>query len=757
MRDRDSWQLLSIGEIALEKVHKNLRELSSFMSASGEVIKTIFLSYHPLVIVDAITAEALDANLSEQEKIQRSALLSFLATLLPYSRTDHPSYEEMPAKEYRRLLQSFDELERKAVRFVDNTALRLRAEGTIDSDRVMLAYQQEALAFLACRDEVFEQERYRSLQYRLQPFNALIAEVFPAKLDALLSSFKTLAERNVAVRSDWEVVGNTALSEADAHLLSCDMGRLGWDEATYRLIDRRAVASHPFSRLRSTYYCLDGKRLLREGYAVIKEAVCRQGEEYASRWEQIEASKCRLMPITFFTAMFSTMDWQRDWPYGGSVVDALFERNDEQVLIQIPWAEHSIRPINPIAEPEDAVRRIGDALAKVDLLRRAAKPAIVVDCRDRTPYPLVSDGTILTLSFFQLAAIGTTWEGVALIKEQLGLGPKIAAADDEVEEEDEEGEDESYPAVGSSYFTSMFHDPPPHDDDEDEETADEMLDAVEQPSLFDFDDEDLFSYDRHRPDDDDDDDEEYESEAYCIIEPQQLADEPKVSNEGLAIADEEMESGSLDRDITFYGPSEDEDDADELLDMIKQPQPPIGRFILADAVSKAARAKASAAQTESVRPEPAGGSTRPLDPTLPPVIAQIMAQLPNAEGSVFAHFVSEQETALLEETVTLIEKAKEAQRLDGRDKMFSVPGIDLTIVVASSRGDAMSAWNRRNSVGAMMYLQKKPFWHMVYLEYDKSGTLVAVDEQTISAKEFSASDWKYVANLAERMMERKRR
>lgn len=758
MRDHDSWQLLSIGEIPLEKVQKNLRELSTFMTANVQVIKSIFLSCHPLSILDAIGTERVDIPLSQQETEQRAAFVSYLATLLPYARIDHPLYAELPAKEYRRLLQSFDELERKTVRYIDNTALRLRGEGVIQGDALMLAYQQEALAFLAPEEEASIEEQYRTLQYRLQPFNGLIAEIFPAKLDGLLLAFKTLAERMPVNRSDWEVEGNTELSAYDAHLLSVEMGSQRWEEASHLLIDSMAIAARPFSRLRSTYYCLDGKRLLREGYAVIKEAVARSGLEYASRWEEIERTKSRLLPITFFTAMLSTMDWQRDYPLGDGVVDALFERGEQRILVQLPWADQSGSPLNPILERERAVKRLRASIAKTALVTESGDTAVIVDCRDRIAYPLVAERGVLYISFFQLATIGTSWEGVTAIKDQLGLGLPLPVDEDENEEDDEPALDDDYPAVGSSYFTSMFLDTTPRDgDEEDEETADEMFSFAEQPSLFDFDDENLFSYDHIKEDDDEDDDDyEYETEAYHIIEPREISEDFKIQGGALSIADEEMESGSLDGDVINYGASDDDDDADELLDMIKEPQPPISRFILADVVTRAIESAAKAEVVPSLPPSVDLQRHAELDPTLPPTIAEILIHLPAIEGSAFASFVKEENGNLIAETASLIDQAKQVQRLDGRDKMFSVPGLDLTVVVADGRGDAMSAWNRRNSVGAMMYLQKKPHWSMLQLEYDRGGNLTGVDERIISAKEFSASDWKYVANLAERIMEKRR-
>ena len=757
MREQDSWQLLSIGEIPLEKVEKNLRELTTFMHTSAQVITSILRLYHPLVIIAEITKHLSDPSLSEQEKERHASLLAYVSTLLPSARLDRSPAAEIPSKEYRRLLMSHEELMRKSVRWADNTALRLRSQGAIRGDNLMLAYQEEALAFLNGRPVVSTEEQYRALQYRLQPFNTLIGELFNAKLDGLLSAFKILAERTPTDLSGWEVVGPTGLSEHDAQLLSVEMGSRQERAGSLLPIDAPPAVSRPFSRLRSTYYCFDGRRLLTEAYLVIKEAVGRADSEMGRRWLEIERTKSRLLPITFFTAMCSTMDWQREWPLGEGIVDALFERGDERILVQIPWADHAVEAVNPFAESEKAIERISVALAKERLVSESGERGIIIDCRDRRSYPLKAVNGVLYLSFFQLAGIGTSWEGVSAIKEQLGLsltsGHPIAD-EDEDEEEDEEFE---YRPSGSSYFTTMFSDETVRsdEDEEDEETADEIFNAAEQPSLFDFDDENLFSYERD-DDDDDDDDYEYESEAYNIIEPQEIGDETKSHSWDLSMADEDMESGSPDRDITYYGPGEDEDDADELLELIKEPELPPRGFILADAVSRASQAASHDVAGDEKLPEAEAPQPPIIDPSLHPTIAQIVAHLREIEGSVFAAFARSGDAALLMQTATLIDEAKRAQALDKRDKMFSVPGLDLTIVVAGGRGDAMNDWDRRNSVGALMYLQKKPHWSMLELLYDANGALVGAEERIISAKEFSTSDWKYVASLAQRILERRR-
>ena len=755
MREQDSWQLLSIGEIPLEKVEKNLRELTTFMTTSFEVITSILRSYHPLVILRQITDNLRDPSLSEQERGRHGSLLSFVSTLLPFARLDHAPSAQITSKEYRRLLMSHEELMRKSVRYVDNTALRLRSIGAIRGDNLMLAYQEEALAFLDGGTEMSIDEQYRALQYRLQPFNGLIGELFSAKLDGLLSAFRILAERTPTTLSTWEVASDTKLSEHDAHLLSVEMGSQGDGEERMLPIEAPAVASRPFSRLRATYYCFDGKRLLRDGYLVIKEAVCRTSDEMARRWQEIEQTKSRLLPITFCTAMFGTMDWQRDWPLGEGIVDALFERGEQRVVVQVPWADHAIEAIKPIAESERAIERISAALAKERLVSESGERAIIVDCRDRISYPLKAVNDVLYLSFFQLASIGTSWEGVATIKEQLGLAPLAVPPMVEDVGKEEEDEELDLRSSGSSYFTTMFSDETlqSETDEEDEEGADEIFNFAEQPSLFDFDDENLFSYDR---DGDEDDEYEYESEAYNLIETQEIGDEMRIDDWDLSMADEEMESGSPDHDVTYYGPGEDEDDEDELLELIKEPEAPPRDFTLADAVSRASHAPSAERRMDEEGPAEEAQADPVIEPLLHPTIARIVARLPVIEGSVFASFVHSGDTALLLQTATLIDEARRAQALDKRDKMFSVPGLDLTIVVAGDRGDAMTDWNRRNSVGVLMYLQKKPHWSMLELHYDAQGALLSADERIISAKEFSTSDWKYVASLAERIVERKR-
>ncbi len=714
VRESDCWHLRSIGEIPLEKVQKNLRELSTFMETGVEVIKSIFFAYHPFALIIRVSQD-----LAYEPTEQSRALLSYLVSLLPFARLDGPTLDEVSTKEYRRLTNSFDELLRKSIRWVDNTALRLRSEGTIVGDEVMLAFQEEGLAFLLGPEPSDVEQQIRALQYRLQPFNTLISDVFAAKLDGLLAAFKLLVQAPKHHLQDWEVVSNTALTERDAHLLSVEMASQSWDESSHLLIEREGSSRPPFVRLRSTYYAFDAHRLLVDGYAIIKAAVIGQGEEFKSAWREIEQTKNRLLPITFFTAMLSNMHWQRDWPLGEGSVDALFERDEKRLLIQVPWADWTTQGLNPLVHTDEAVALLKEAVSQQALVEQSDDPSLIIDCRDRQDYPMQMKGGTMTLSFRQVANEGTTWEGMGRIKDALGLGLTPTTETNPQPITDEQTNEEFELSSGSSYFTTSFErETTPIEDEEDEETADELFNIADQPSLFDFDYGGLFDPDRER-EDDGDDDYEYESEAYYIFEDQQISEELEAEVGSLSMADEEMEAGNPDGDVTFYGPSEDEDDADELLDLLKEPE----------------------------------AITTPI--SVEDLLDQILVRLPVSSTGTFATFVQEGAQEVLDETAALIEEARKAQSLDKRDKMFSVPGRDMTIIVIGARGDAMSAWDRRNNVGAMMYMQKKERWTMVQLEYDETGNLLDATEQIVTVKEFSQSDWKYIMNLSHRILERR--
>lgn len=69
----------------------------------------------------------------------------------------------------------------------------------------------------------------------------------------------------------------------------------------------------------------------------------------------------------------------------------------------------------------------------------------------------------------------------------------------------------------------------------------------------------------------------------------------------------------------------------------------------------------------------------------------------------------------------------------------------------------LRSWDRKNNVAAIMYSQGKTSWEALYLSYSLSGMLIQAEEKSILYEDFSHTDWKYVVNLGERILERKKR
>jgi hypothetical protein len=182
------------------------------------------------------------------------------------------------------------------------------------------------------------------------------------------------------------------------------------------------------------------------------------------------------------------------------------------------------------------------------------------------------------------------------------------------------------------------------------------------------------------------------------------------------------------------------------------------RFILADTVAKTGANTPQTVEKESITPPviQLQEMESSFDGSLPSTIKEILGKLKDNTANVFFEFCKTAESQMLMGTSSLIEQARQAQMADNKDKMFTIPGIDLTVVLMAGKGDMLRAWDRKNNIGAIMYAQGKQVWNALYLGYTPSGSLYHAEEKAIRADEFSSSDWKYVINLGERILERKR-
>jgi len=187
----------------------------------------------------------------------------------------------------------------------------------------------------------------------------------------------------------------------------------------------------------------------------------------------------------------------------------------------------------------------------------------------------------------------------------------------------------------------------------------------------------------------------------------------------------------------------------------------IPRFLLADTIAKTVekpqpqrkpeqKLELSGFQQEKV--------TSTVDGNLPSTLKEILERLsPEWETeNPFVSFCKQAEPQLLMGTAGLIEQARQSQLSDKKDKMFTIPGFDITVFLMAEKGDALRAWDRKENIGAIMYMQNKTTWNVLYLGYNVSGKLLQAEEQAIRYEDFSQSDWKYAVNLGDRILEKKR-
>ncbi len=143
-------------------------------------------------------------------------------------------------------------------------------------------------------------------------------------------------------------------------------------------------------------------------------------------------------------------------------------------------------------------------------------------------------------------------------------------------------------------------------------------------------------------------------------------------------------------------------------------------------------------------------------PSCPAVVGELLAKLGTRAGSEFRRICQSSGDDFLNGVVKLINQAKAAQMNDGKDKMFTLPGTELTIVLCVPQVDKLREMERRNNVAAIMYTQEKTQWHALYIIYNTAGILADAKEMMMRQSDFSTSDWKLVMAMGEKILARRR-
>ena len=125
-------------------------------------------------------------------------------------------------------------------------------------------------------------------------------------------------------------------------------------------------------------------------------------------------------------------------------------------------------------------------------------------------------------------------------------------------------------------------------------------------------------------------------------------------------------------------------------------------------------------------------------------------------GNEFRRLCETSSADFLNGVSKLINQAKAAQTIDGKDKMFTLPGTELTVVLCVPQVDILREMERRNNVAAIMYTQGKAVWHALYITYNAAGILAEAQEVPLRQSEFSPSDWKLVMAMGEKILARRK-
>ncbi len=153
-------------------------------------------------------------------------------------------------------------------------------------------------------------------------------------------------------------------------------------------------------------------------------------------------------------------------------------------------------------------------------------------------------------------------------------------------------------------------------------------------------------------------------------------------------------------------------------------------------------------------------SVSPIDVALegksiPSRFREILEGKDSLDGAFFAMCKNESDKFLLS-CSALIDKALLLVASTGKDKMFTIAKYSLTFVIASRSDDELSRYDRKENIGAMMYMEKKNAWNSLTLFYDKAGALLRAQESTIRQEDYSPLEWRYAVNIGKRILAKRK-
>ena len=509
MRSTQNWDLSRVGDISGDKLERNMREQMAFMDSDVRQMRAILKKYAPLEMMKLacwdrwrVTNEG-DA----QAACTASAFVRFLQNAYVLQQTYDTeaihSERDIHTKDYKRLVQLFDDLVKRAQRYVDNAVLAAKVHSGVRENGIV--EQMQIFASDRCfpppQNERSIPDRARLLRMSLLPFQGAIDQAFHAGLDGIVEAFATLEadcmqslrdlrkdtddyQRDMAAkvkeskelgqefsddqervdaivnREHWheridsmlsrrdgyelyDVQKLTRLDNHDCEALSLDLASVEGTFSQYPF-ETRATADYPFVHGVTRYFCFDADHLLDDGYQIVKDHILNEGLLSSEEWEATEKESRLLQPVTIVHSLLGSMSFElRKDGY-----DAIFDFPERQIgLVVVNPVE-----IDPFEDGRGCMLEIANGLTRMGWVRNQRLRAIVVDGTLVGNYPLQLQDGVLYVTASQFLRITQEPETVKQCKALLDLAPGAEPCE-ELSEKQEESHDDESGTIGAESHT----------------------------------------------------------------------------------------------------------------------------------------------------------------------------------------------------------------------------------------------------------------------------------------------------------------
>ena len=359
-------------------------------------------------------------------------------------------------------------------------------------------------------------------------------------------------------------------------------------------------------------------------------------------------------------------------------------------------------------------------------------------------------------------------------EEELEEEPEEDSSDDEIpwdEDAEEPSEEETEPEEDNIYEDAIEDedDIDPFEFFEEEELEEEAPEEVKEEE-----DEDPYNGSLF---DDIDSEPEPEEEAHIVEEPVS-GEEPAVDE-----ATSEQEESVVDEPAPVEEEPTPESEPEPELTPEGEPEPepepqPVEEPVLEEKPAPASQPESEVEPTPEPQPEPQPEPTPEPAPAEEPAPAPepeptpepVSTPVPNeplllldtitksfTKENSLTTFASQHNHEQRKEISNYIDSAWQACIKDGHDKMFTIPESTISVIIFKASRDPMLQMQRRQNVGALMYLNQKDSWDALELPINENGALLEPTFTTITKRSFTDWQWRIVENIGMRMLERRKK